>query len=322
MIRVFKRYFWAINLLWITGVAYFCSDIFLHVIDSRLDISISPRISSQVEKEPKKAIHPESHYMSILKRNLFDPSAREAKKEPAPPEPAAATQPIPKDIEETSAKMALRGTITPILSDQPTLHNPFGITDTMYQREARAIIEDLSTRTQSIYSINQKVGDRKIVAIRRTEVIFAMPDGSLERLIMDFDKEARRRVASRRPMRTPRPKSSPPIVEKISASSYAISRDDVMQNVQNMSQFLTQLRVRPHFQNGQPSGFLVSNIRQGSFVSQLGLRNGDIIKSVNGQSMDRPDQLFQAYQQLQDENMIQLEVERKGQRETFSYTIR
>ncbi|MBW2146175.1 MAG: PDZ domain-containing protein [Deltaproteobacteria bacterium] len=321
MIWIFKRYFWAVNLLWITGVAYLCSDIFLHVIDSRLDISISPRMGSQVKKESKKAVRPESQYMSIMERNLFDPSARDKKKEPAPPEPAAIQQ-IPEDIKPTSVKMALRGTITPLLLDGSAPDNPLGTTNALYQREARAIIEDLSTRTQSIYSINQTVEDRKIVAIKRTEVILAKPDGSLERLIMDFDKKPRRRFPSRKRKSTPRPKPSSSLVEKISANSYAVSREELMRNVQNMSQFLTQLRVRPHFQDGQPNGFLVTNIRRGTLVEQLGLRNGDIIKRVNGETMNRPDELFQAYQQLQNENMIQLEIERKGQVQTLSYTIR
>jgi general secretion pathway protein C len=322
MIWLFKRYFWVVNLLIITAVAYFCSDIFLHLIEGRLNLSISPGATSQAKKESKEDILPESHYMSILERNLFDPSGRGKKDKTKSTAPAAAIQPVPKDIEATSEKMALRGTVIPVRSDRPDPDKTQGGADARYRLEARAIIEDLSTRSQSLYSINQQLGDRKIVAIKRSEVIFARPDGSLERLKMEFDKLSRPGAASFVPKMIPGPLPSSPVAEKVSANSYEVSREELMKNVQNMSQFMTQLRVRPHFQNGQPDGFLITDIRAGSVVEQIGLANGDILKSINGRTITRPDELFQAYQQLQHESTIQLEVERKGETQNFSYTIR
>ena len=305
----------------ITAAAYFCSDIFLHFIEGRLHVSVSPRVSSQAKKAPKEDIPPESHYMSILERNLFDPSARKKKNELESPGQHTGIQPIPSDIKVISGRIALRGTVIPVLSDRTDRENPQEATDLRFQQEARAIIEDLSTRTQSLYSINQKIGDRKIVAIKKSEVILARPDGSLERLIIDSDRKSKAGAAPVGRRTTPPSPSASPMVEKISASSYALSRDEVMNVVQNMSQFMTQLRARPHFQNGKPSGFLLTNIKAGSLVGQLGIKNGDILKGINGQAITRPDELIQAYQQLQNEDMIQLEIERKGGRQTFTYTI-
>lgn len=319
---LFKRYFWAINLLVITAAAYFCSDIFLHLIEGRLNVSISPRAASQAKKESKEDILPESHYMSILERNLFDPSGQGKKDKDKPAAPAAAIKPVLKDIQASSEKMALRGTVIPVRSDRPDPDNPQEGAEAQYALEARAIIEDLTTRTQSLYSINQQLGDRKLIAIKSSEVIFAKPDGSLERLKIEFDKLSRPGAAPFFPKTKLAPPPSSPVVEKVSASSYEVSREDLMKNVQNMSQFMTQLRVRPHFQDGQPAGFLISDIRSGSLVEQLGLANGDILKSINGRIITRPDELFQAYQQLQNESMVQLEVERKGETQSFSYTIR
>ena len=44
----------------------------------------------------------------------------------------------------------------------------------------------------------------------------------------------------------------------------------------------------------------------------MGLRNGDIMKGVNGQKFSSLEEFFQAYQQLQTEPVLQLEVERSN----------
>ena len=58
-----------------------------------------------------------------------------------------------------------------------------------------------------------------------------------------------------------------------------------------------------------------------SFLEQLGLRNGDILKGVNGQKLNSPNDAFQAYQQLLNEPLLQLEVERGEGQQIFTYEV-
>lgn len=73
------------------------------------------------------------------------------------------------------------------------------------------------------------------------------------------------------------------------------------------------LRVIPHYRNGQSQGFKLVGVRTGSFARQLGLRSGDVIKTVNGRSIDSTEAALQAYSTLRGQSVFQIELERRGQ---------
>jgi general secretion pathway protein C len=112
------------------------------------------------------------------------------------------------------------------------------------------------------------------------------------------------------------------VVKKLSANRFLVNREDVSSSVGNINQFMTQARIKPNFVAGRPSGFSVSEIQGGSLMEKLGLQNNDVVKRVNGQAIDKPEDVFQAYSQLQRDANIELEIERGGKREILRYEIR
>jgi len=86
-----------------------------------------------------------------------------------------------------------------------------------------------------------------------------------------------------------------------------------------MDQLIGNARVVPYYRGGQPYGFRVSNVVEGSQVYEHGMRSGDIIKSVNGIPIKTPQDALNAYQELQNGTTVQMEVERQGA--TTSLTI-
>ncbi len=71
-------------------------------------------------------------------------------------------------------------------------------------------------------------------------------------------------------------------------------------------------------------GFLVRQIQPGSLYEKLGLKVGDVIRGVNGRSVNTVDQVLQVYQQLggvDELTGVQLEVMRAGQIQQLQYTI-
>ena len=119
---------------------------------------------------------------------------------------------------------------------------------------------------------------------------------------------APRRPASRVPLRTN-------ILNK------RIDRTHLNSQMRNFSTLLSQARVSPHFSNGKPDGFKISEIVKGSLYEEIGLLNGDIIKSVNGESVTGAEQAMRMYRELQSATFIDVEVERNGTMQQISYVI-
>ncbi len=160
---------------------------------------------------------------------------------------------------------------------------------------SRAVIEDAGD--QKLYRIGESVKSATIIAILRNKVILDV-NGQQQMLVVE-ERASNGKVASARAStRTPRrPRAAP------------ASAGDAMKN---LDQLVGNARVVPYYRGGQPYGFRVSDVVEGSEIYNQGMRTGDIIKSVNGVPIRTPQDALNAYQELQNSTTVQLEVERQG----------
>ena len=80
-------------------------------------------------------------------------------------------------------------------------------------------------------------------------------------------------------------------------------------------------RVVPNYVNGQPRGFRLQGIRSGSMFSQIGIRNGDVIVSVDGTDIDSPQRAAELYDALIQNNNVEVTVLRRGREQTIRYQV-
>lgn len=73
-----------------------------------------------------------------------------------------------------------------------------------------------------------------------------------------------------------------------------------------------QARLVPKLEGEKALGIKLYGIRRGSLPRALMLKNGDMIKSVNGYAMGSPDKMLEAFTKLRRETKLTLELERKG----------
>ncbi len=104
-------------------------------------------------------------------------------------------------------------------------------------------------------------------------------------------------------------------------SSRRIDRGRLQKQMRNFSTLLSQARVTPHFNNGKPDGFMISEIVKGSLYEEIGLQNGDIIQKVNGETVTGAEQAMRMYRELQSATFIDVEVVRNGVVQQLSYVI-
>lgn len=103
---------------------------------------------------------------------------------------------------------------------------------------------------------------------------------------------------------------------------YVIDGDDLNKITEDMGTILTQARIVPYLKDGETQGYKIFAVRPGSIFEKIGLKNGDVIKMVNGMEIKSPQEALDLFRQLRDETEFEIVVERRGQTKTLRYTIR
>jgi general secretion pathway protein C len=86
---------------------------------------------------------------------------------------------------------------------------------------------------------------------------------------------------------------------------------------QNVARLADVIRPTPYFVNGQQQGYRVYPGRDRRQFAALGLRPGDLIKDIDGQSLTDPTQAMQIFQSLGTASQVSVTVERNGQPEVI-----
>ena len=86
---------------------------------------------------------------------------------------------------------------------------------------------------------------------------------------------------------------------------------------QNLTKLTDVIRPTPYMVQGKPAGYRVYPGRNRQQFAALGLRPGDIIKDIDGQSLTDPKQAMQIFQSLGTAEQVTVSVERNGQTETL-----
>jgi general secretion pathway protein C len=87
-------------------------------------------------------------------------------------------------------------------------------------------------------------------------------------------------------------------------------------------QLASAARIVPSIVDGKPAGFKLYAVRPGSWIDRLGVRNGDLLESVNGYELTTPAQALLAYMSLRNETRFAVRIVRRGLPQTLSFEIR
>jgi len=106
-----------------------------------------------------------------------------------------------------------------------------------------------------------------------------------------------------------------------SENSCTVKREFVEGLFANPASLAKQARVMPSVQNGETKGFKFYGIRPGSLPKLLGMKNGDLLTSVNGTELKSVDQVMGLLTKLRRASNLSVTIERKGETITKDITI-
>jgi general secretion pathway protein C len=111
-------------------------------------------------------------------------------------------------------------------------------------------------------------------------------------------------------------------VTKTGAYDYTLDRAMLDNQLKDLPRLQQDGRVVPHYKDNQYQGFKLVGVRPGSLYRSIGIRSGDVIMAVNGNKIDSPNKALELFEQLKSSSNISVEIERRGQPKTLSYTIK
>jgi general secretion pathway protein C len=164
---------------------------------------------------------------------------------------------------------------------------------------AVAIIAD-GNDDEQVYTIGEQVTSGASLHAVYADRVVLNENGVLTNLKLPKDfPEGTTTVARRTTMAPARATSSTQSIQAVVA--------------QNVSKLADVIRPTPYFVNGQQQGYRVYPGRDRQKFAALGLRPGDLIKDIDGQSLTDPNQAMQIFESLNDAEQVSVTVERNGQ---------
>lgn len=297
---LFRKYFWAVNLAFLSISGLLSASI--------ANAWIGAKISAPVDVQPVQTPRPQTAATGPTRLHL-EKTARfldiELPKEAPPPAtPKAPTFDPNADPIRSSLRITLVGTM---VANRPEW--------------SLATLRDENSRESAAYFPGDRILGAEILEIERLRVIIR--------------NEGRKEFIAIGEPGTPPPSLAPVATTAAAASgdesggeinqldenNYEISRDELDKQLSDLNSIATQARIVPSFKNGVANGFKLFSIRPGSIYQKIGIQNGDVIRKLNGYEINSPDKALEVYGKLKESSKIEIELERRGQNIQKSYVI-
>lgn len=237
----------------------------------------------------------------IMHRSLFDSA-----KAGGPPESSAAASEVTGDERKSDLPVVLLATMVA----EPANHSSALIAE---EKGAGAIGYGIG---------DQLLGEAQIIRIEPRKVYVQRDNGAVEYISMEGGSYSKDGGAAE-PKGKKGKADEDDGVTKEGPNKFIVDQALVDKIMQNPEELYSQVRAVPHKgPGGEVDGYRLSGIRRRSVFNKLGIKNGDVIHSVNGRPLDSMANAMDAYQSLGSQRSFTFEVSRKNERQNFDYEIR
>jgi general secretion pathway protein C len=298
-LRFSERHIVALNFILVAILAYFAALSVNDIVALRLSPAQAVGVSAASGARGTAAgPHPRSYYNAIVERDVFN----------LVPQEQSAPAVVVEDLH-----------LNLIGVSQLSNGRPF------------AIIEDRGGQ-QSVYRLGEMIPNAgKLVQVDRDRVLI---DRGGRRVALSLPKDT-----LPGPIVAPKPIAVPAAIDSGNSGSdasgddfdpnitdlgdnrYQVPKATIDYSMNHLSEMFTQIRAIPSIQNGRTNGFALSEIEPGSVFDEMGLEEGDILRTVDGQQVTDPAQAMQMMNVLRNRNQLSVQVYRDGKPITLTYSI-
>ena len=177
---------------------------------------------------------------------------------------------------------------------------------------SRAIIEDTATKTTRLYKTGDIVASATIESIQPDAVILRH-DGRRRVLRLHTgtatDSLPANKIEEQGRANVPESRSAKREMAPSSAKLGYV--EDLFRNA----------TVEPYLEDGQPQGLKITGLENTPVAGMFGLKNGDVIQTVNGQHLTNKQKAFQVLQKARTQPRMHIQLLRHGRTRDLSFDL-
>ncbi|MBF0542548.1 MAG: hypothetical protein HQK91_13990 [Nitrospirae bacterium] len=102
----------------------------------------------------------------------------------------------------------------------------------------------------------------------------------------------------------------------------SISKEEVMSETQDSNKLLTSIVIGPYYNNSNFIGFKFNVLKDNSLFYKIGLRQGDIIKKINGIEIKSPEQAMELFLKIKELTAVNIDIVRNEEKKSLFIDIK
>lgn len=232
-------------------------------------------------------------YAAIIEQNVFSPARSPSAMQKSLWD-SSATGMVPSAEQELG--LVLLGTVAgnPLLS--------------------RAVIQDGTSKIAQLYKIGEIVAGARVQSIEN-DIVILLHNGQSKvlRLQMGRNDSQSQTEVSRSQTGTD--------VARAARSDMQVT-DAHAQQAGPIETILSNAVIEPYSVSGKTEGLKVSGLENLPMAKQIGLKNGDIVREVNGHQLTDKRKAYQVLKKARTQPSVSVELQREGETKELSFALR
>ena len=181
---------------------------------------------------------------------------------------------------------------------------------------SRAIIQNTATGAALPYKIGDMVGAATVESIESDRVVLRHAG---RRKVLPLQSgsvgPAKGRPGENKPQNTP--SATNPEKRASIDPQTPVNRP----SVGYVEDVFRKAKVEPYMQNGRTEGLKITGLEETPLSGLFGLKNGDVVQMVNGQSLTSKQKAFQVLQKARKQSKLQIQLLRDGKAKELSFDL-
>jgi len=180
---------------------------------------------------------------------------------------------------------------------------------------SRAIIKDLKTNVLNVYKTGDMIVSASVESIEKDGIVLLL-EGQRRKICLRTKESEKQETV------IPEVTMAKNATREVKAQPAAQSNPTFANKLRYAASMIPKANIEPHTIDGQVEGLRISGLEDIKGAEDLGLKNGDVIRAVNGQRLDSKQKAYQISRKVRSQAAMNIELMRDNKIKAFSFSLR